>query len=62
MSLDQLAFTIGQLSEKELEGLELAFKPRERKEILRRRKTVRGLARRGKTLALGDLQAEFTSA
>lgn len=59
VSLDQLAFSIERLSPDDLEALELSFDPRERKEILRRGKAVRGLARRGKTLTLPDLQAEF---
>lgn len=59
VSLDQLAFSIEQLSPSDLEALELSFDPAERKEILRRGRAVRGLARRGKALNLPDLQAEF---
>lgn len=58
-SLDQLAFSVEQLSQSDLETLELSFDPTERKEIIRRGKAVRGLARRGKALNLPDLQAEF---
>lgn len=59
VSLDQLAWSIERLSGKELEALELAFEPKERKEILRRRKTIRSAARRGRALDLADLRVEF---
>lgn len=59
VSLDQLAFSIEQLSPSDLEALEFSFDSAERKEILRRGKAMRGLARRGKTLPLPGLQAEF---
>ena len=62
VSLDQLALTIGRLSPKDLEALELAFEPGEQRELLRRRKAVRGLAKKGKALSLDDLQAEFGGA
>lgn len=62
VSLDQLAWSIEQLSRNELEALELAFEPKERGEILRRRKTIRDAARRGRALELADLQAEFGAA
>lgn len=62
VSLDQLAVTISQLSPSDLEALEFAFDARSRTEILRRRKAVRGLAKRGKAFRLSDLQEEFGSA
>lgn len=62
VSFDQLAFTIGRLSRKDLNALEFAFEPETRKEVLRRRRAVRGLARRGKTLNLSALEAEFGTA
>ena len=62
VSLDQLAVTISQLSPSDLEALEFAFDARSRTEILRRRKEVRGLAKRGKALRLSDFQEEFGSA
>lgn len=62
VSLDQLATTISRLSPSDLEALEFAFDARSRTEIIRRRKAVRGLAKRGKALRLSDLQEEFGGA
>lgn len=62
VSLDQLAFTISQLAPADLEALEFAFDARSRAQILRRWKTIRGLAKRGKTLQLSDLEEEFGDA